>query len=88
MMTCDTNNSSDPALLKSAFGAVVVRHRIEIGMNREQFAEMAGLGASHLCRIERGDHAPSLITIRKIADAFGYTCGELLDETDEYLINR
>lgn len=83
MMTRDPDNSPDPALLKSAFGAVVVRHRIDLGMTREQFAEMAGLGASHLCRIERGEHAPSLITIRKIADALGYTCGELLDETQE-----
>lgn len=83
-MTSNHANSPDPASLKAAFGAVVSVHRINMGLNRERFAKMAGVGASHLCRIERGDLAPSIITLRKLADAFGCTSGELMDEADEY----
>lgn len=84
IMACNHSNTLDPASQKVAFGAVVAAHRIKMGLNRERFAVMAGIGASHLCRIERGDHAPSIITVRKLADAFGCTSGELLDEADEY----
>ena len=84
MMACNRSNTPNPASLKAAFGAVILARRIKMGLNRERFAEMAGIGASHLCRIERGDHAPSIITIRKLADAFGCTSGELLDEADEH----
>ena len=87
-MTRNSADNFDPDSLKSAFGSVVSRHRIKLGMSRERFAETVGIGGSHLCRIERGEYAPNLITIRKIADALGYTSGELLDETDDYLIHQ
>lgn len=88
MMIRNSSDNFDPELLKAAFGAVVVRHRVKLGMTRERFAETAGIGGSHLSRIERGDYAPNLITIRKIADALGYTSGELLDEADDYILHR
>lgn len=88
MMARNSSDNFDPALLKQAFGAVVTRHRVKLAMSRERFGEMVGIGGSHLSRIERGEYAPNLITIRKIADGIGYTSGELLDETDDYLIRH
>lgn len=84
-MTSKPQNSTDPTAVKTAFGAVVLARRIAAGLNRELFARMAGVGASHVGRIESGDVAPSIVTVRKIAEALGTTSGDLLDEADERL---
>lgn len=79
------SNDLDPATIKLAFGSIITARRISMGLNRETFASIARLGGSHLCRIERGDMAPSIITICRIAYAFGCSPGDLMDETEEYI---
>lgn len=55
-----------PAL---AFGAVVRAARIEDGIAQEDLALLAGVERSHMGKIERGEHMPTLAMILKIAQA-------------------
>ncbi|HEY1785291.1 MAG TPA: helix-turn-helix transcriptional regulator [Pirellulales bacterium] len=45
--------------------------RKEAGQTQEQLAEKSGLTQSHICRLERGDHSPSGMTLEKIAKGLG-----------------
>lgn len=68
-----------------AFGAVVRAIRTEDGIAQETLAHMAGIERSHLGKIERGQHMPSLAMIFKIARVLGRSAGELLLETEAKL---
>lgn len=71
-----------PAL---AFGAVVRELRTEDGIAQETLAHMAGIERSHMGKIERGEHTPSLALIFKIARALERSAGELMLETEARL---
>lgn len=71
-----------PAL---AFGAVVRAARIEDGIAQEDLALLAGVERSHMGKIERGEHMPTLAMILKIAQALGRSSGELMLETEARL---
>jgi len=47
------------------------------GLTQQQLAEKAGLGQSHISRLENGEHSPSHLTLEKIACALGKAVGEL-----------
>ena len=53
-----------PAL---AFGAAVRAIRTEDGIAQETLAHLAGIERSHMGKIERGEHMPTLALILKIA---------------------
>lgn len=57
------------AELAQAFGAAVRALRTERGIAQETLANLAGIERSHMGKIERGEHAPSLAVIFKIAGA-------------------
>lgn len=65
-----------------AFGAVVRAIRLEEGIAQESLAHLAGIERSHMGKIERGEHMPTLAVILKIARALGRTAGELVLETE------
>ena len=46
---------------------------------------MAGVERSHMGKIERGEHMPTLVMILKIAGALGRSSGELMLETEARL---
>lgn len=46
---------------------------------------MAGIERSHMGKIERGEHAPTLVLILRIAKALGRSAGELILETEARL---
>jgi len=46
---------------------------------------MAGVERSHLGKIERGEHMPTLAMILKISIALGRSSGELMLETEARL---
>lgn len=77
-----TTFEAAPAL---AFGAVVRAARTEDGIAQEELAHLAGVERSHMGKIERGEHMPTLSMILKIARALGRSSGELMLETEAHL---
>ncbi|MHB0953429.1 MAG: helix-turn-helix transcriptional regulator [Allorhizobium sp.] len=45
--------------------------RLRTGETQKQFARRVRMTESMICRLERGDHVPSLATLCRIADGFG-----------------
>jgi transcriptional regulator with XRE-family HTH domain len=60
--------------------------RTEDGIAQEALAHLAGIERSHMGKIERGEHMPTLVLILKIARALGRSAGELLLETEARLL--
>jgi DNA-binding LytR/AlgR family response regulator len=52
---------------------------------QEALAHLAGIERSHMGKIERGEHMPTLVLILKIARALGRSSGELMLETEARL---
>jgi len=48
------------------------------GLTQERLAELVGVTAHHISRIERGKESPSIHLIHKIATTFGLELNELL----------
>ena len=71
-----------------AFGAVIRALRLEDGVAQEALAHRAGIERSHMGKIERGEHMPTLALILRLARALGRSAGELLMETEAKLVDR
>ena len=52
--------------------------RQEKGMSQEYLACIAGLHRTHISLLECGKRSPSLVTIEKIAFAFGISTGDFV----------
>lgn len=61
-----TTYEAEPAL---AFGQAVRAARLAQGVAQDEFASMAGIARSHMGKIERGEHMPTLALILKISAA-------------------
>ncbi|MCX2863605.1 helix-turn-helix transcriptional regulator [Paucibacter sp. PLA-PC-4] len=68
-----------------AFGAAVRAIRTEDGIAQEALALLAGVERSHMGKIERGEHMPTLAMILKLANALGRSSAELMLETEARL---
>ena len=77
-----TTFEAAPAL---AFGAAERAIRTEEGIAQETLAHLAGIERSHMGKIERGEHMPTLAVILKIAQGLGRSAGELVLETEARL---
>ncbi len=66
------------AELAHAFGAAVRALRTERGIAQESLAHLAGVERSHMGKIERGEHMPTLAIIFKIAGALECSVAELM----------
>lgn len=73
------------AVPAQAFGAAVREARLGQGVAQETLAYRAGIERSYMGKIERGEHAPTLAFILKIAAALGYTSAELMAATESRL---
>lgn len=71
-----------------AFGEAVRALRLEEGVAQETLAHLAGVERSHMGKIERGEHMPTLAMILKIARALDRSAGELMLETEARLPNE
>ena len=60
------------------FGLYVRQLREAHAWSQEQLAELAGLSRSYVSEVERGTVIASLITLDKLACAFGLTAAALL----------
>ena len=69
--------TADPVIAQ-AFGAAVRSMRTTQGMAQETLANEAGIERSHLGKIERGEHMPTLALVFKISRALKITAGELV----------
>jgi transcriptional regulator with XRE-family HTH domain len=65
-----------------AFGAAVRAARTEQGVAQETLAHVAGIERSHMGKIERGEHMPTLVLILKIARALGRSSADLMTATE------
>ena len=68
-----------------AFGAAVRAARTEQGVAQETLAYLAGIERSHMGKIERGEHMPTLAIILKIARALGCSSADLMTATESRL---
>ena len=78
-----TTFEAEPA---QAFGAAVRALRTEQGVAQETLANLAGIERSHMGKIERGEHMPTLAIIFKIARALGCSAADLMAETESRLV--
>ena len=60
-----------------AFGERIRELRTKAGWSQEKLGEECGLHRTYIGGIERGERNPSLLIIKKIADALGIPLGEL-----------
>lgn len=77
-----TTYEPEPAL---AFGQAVRAARMEQGMAQEELAALAAIERSHMGKIERGEHMPTLALILRIAMALNRSAAELIAVTEENL---
>ena len=73
-----TTYEAEPA---QAFGQAVRAARVEKGIAQEELAGLAGVERSHMGKIERGEHMPTLALILKIAAALRISSAELMTAT-------
>lgn len=73
------------AELAQAFGAAVRALRTERGIAQESLAHLAGIERSHMGKVERGEHMPTLAIILKIARALGCSSADLMMATESRL---
>ena len=73
------------AELAQAFGVAVRALRTERGIAQETLANLAGIERSHMGKIERGEHAPTLPVILKIARALKCSSARLMTLTEAKL---
>lgn len=74
-----TTFEAEPAL---AFGKAVRTTRVEQGIAQEELASLAGVERSHMGKIERGEHMPTLALILKVARALKMSAAELMAATE------
>lgn len=73
------------AELAQAFGAAVRALRSERAVAQESLANLAGIERSHMGKIERGEHMPTLAIIFKIAKALECSTATLMSKTENQL---
>jgi len=64
------------------FGATVRKFREANGWSQEMLAEKADLNRSYVGELERGQAIASLITLDKLATAFGISLSHLMSQTE------
>lgn len=77
-----TTFDAEPA---QAFGTAVRALRMERGIAQESLANLAGIERSHMGKVERGEHMPTLAIIFKIAGALDCSTAALLAATESQL---
>ena len=77
-----TTYEAEPAL---AFGQAVRAAGLAQGVAQDEFASMAGIARSHMGKIERGEHMPTLALILKISAALSISAAELMSATERNL---
>jgi len=69
-----------------AFGDAVRSARMASGIAQEELAALAGIERSHMGKMERGEHLPTLALILKVANALKMSAAELMADTEANLL--
>lgn len=69
--------------LAKALGAAIRERRVQQGLAQEALATMAAVERSHMGKIERGEHLPSLSIVIRVAEALALRPGRLVDQALE-----
>jgi transcriptional regulator with XRE-family HTH domain len=64
--------------LSGAFGSALRAARLEHNLAQEALAHSAGVERSHVGKIERGEHMPTMAIALKLAVALGLSLSELV----------
>ena len=78
------SKTADP-VLAAAFGAAVRSARTTRGIAQETLAHLSRIERSHVGKIERGEHMPTLSAVLKIARALGMSGAELIAAAEALL---
>lgn len=78
------SKTADP-VLAAAFGAAVRAARTTRGIAQETLALLSRIERSHVGKIERGEHMPTLAAVLKIARALGMSGAELIAAAEALL---
>ena len=46
--------------------------RLELGLSQKEMAATLGMLKSQYCRLEKGQHNPTVLSLIELADLFGY----------------
>ena len=46
--------------------------RLELGLSQKEMATELGMLESQYCRLEKGQHNPTVLSLIELADLFGY----------------
>ena len=50
----------------------IIKMRLELGLSQKQMAAELGMLESQYCRMEKGQHNPTILSLIELADLFGY----------------
>lgn len=50
----------------------VIKLRLELGLSQKEMADALGMLESQYCRLEKGKHNPTVLSLIEIADSFGF----------------
>ena len=78
------SKTADP-VLAAAFGAAVRSARTTRGIAQEALAHLSKIERSHVGKIERGEHMPTLSAVLKIARALGMSGTDLMAAAEALL---
>ena len=65
--------------INKRIGTKIKLERVKRNWSQEELAEKADLSKNHVGAIERGTSSPTVETLAKIADAFGFPLNDLTD---------
>ena len=78
------SKTADP-VLAAAFGSAVRSARTTRGIAQEALAHLSKIERSHVGKIERGEHMPTLSAVLKIARALGMSGTDLMAAAEALL---
>lgn len=64
---------------RKAFGVVISRRRVQMGLTQKCISELAGIARSHLAALENGEKAVRLDTFWRIAEALDIKPSKLIE---------
>lgn len=70
--------------ITNVIGSRIRNYRIQLGLNQEQLAELAGCHPTYIGQIERGEKNATIESILKITNALNITLSQLLENVDGY----
>lgn len=50
----------------------IIKMRLELGLSQKEIANALGMLESQYCRLEKGQHNPTVLSLIELTDLFGY----------------